>query len=834
MNTFKLKLCLLVIYMLFFNYAHAFQSVDAEVIPLSDALKQVTAHYQVNFLYEENNVSTRKVVFKASALQGKKIEQVLNELLTPAGLSWTKIDEKNYSIFPPLPAGKQLKPLNRQGADLAGKDSLAQLKLPGSPLFTIPEEQARETLTEVRITTAKATVIKKSDRLIFNVGNSAMAIGNSIQLLRSAPLVKVSADNTISLEGKKTMILIDNKPVPESSLENILQTLPAGSISSVELITNPSAKYDAAYGAVINIITKKSKIEGLTGNLSADGSQGIYGSGNLNAALTYKHNGFTLYGNGGFNRADNLFDIKEDRSVTHDNITDVLGNNRRRLGHNKMYSFQAGADLDLSNEETGKDQSIGFVMNGGIYRFGGPWTTNNTFSRHGAAIDSVLYTNASFHLPISTYNYNLNYHLATDSGKNELTVLTTFTPWKRNLQQSFPSVLYGSSGNILDVPPVYQTTNQTHINVYIAQADFSHTFNKQWKLETGLKYQNTNSKNTIDYELQQGNSFVNVPAYSSSNELNESIAGVYGILSANWAADKLQFGVRTEQTKVNLVGNFNQDYFNAFPTVLYQHTLNENSNLSFSFRRNITRTPYSELVPYAVFINQYTVEQGNPALKPSYDNVFTAGTNIHKLNLSLSFTSTKGMFALFPFKQDPDTKLTYFSRQNLDQSYDYSTFVFFPLRFNSWWETQNSGNILGYNTAEGKVLGASYKLSAFHSDFRSGNIFKLSKNLKLQVDAYYWTKYVQDLSRYSGYKNIDAALLIDVLGGKGQVRLAGNEIIFKRNEYHFDQDFGAYSSRDVINTDSRRVSVGFSYKFGKTTVKSPDRKLGNEDALKRL
>lgn len=192
------------------------------------------------------------------------------------------------------------------------------------------------------------------------------------------------------------------------------------------------------------------------------------------------------------------------------------------------------------------------------------------------------------------------------------------------------------------------------------------------------------------------------------------------------------------------------------------------------------------------------------------------------------------MFALFPLKQDAGTKLTYFSQQNLKKTSDYAAFLYFPLRFTSWWETQNSGNILGYYKAEGDILGSAYTISGFRSDFRSAQIFPISKHLKLQVDAYYWTKYVYDLSRHSGYKNIDASLLIDVLSGKGQIRVGGEQIIFKRNDYHTDQNFGIYTSRAITSTDSRRVSIGFNYKFGKTTIKSPDRKLGNEDAIKRL
>ncbi|SEB05872.1 outer membrane beta-barrel family protein [Pedobacter hartonius] len=797
-------------------------------IPLTEVLKQVTAHYQVNFMYEERNLSTKKVVFSAGKFAGQTLEQLLTAILQPLHLSWSEIDAKNYSVYP---SEGRLQQAQRDSGVIppVSKQDTAGFLRPGWNLAVQPKDSVRETLNEVKIISRKAVVETKSDRIIYNVANSAMAVGNSIQLLKSAPFVKISSDNTISLQGKNTMILIDNKPVSDASLQNILQTLPAANIAQIELITHPSAKYDGTYGAVINIITKKSQIEGLTGNLAADGSRGKYSAGNINGGLTYKHRGLTLYGTSGLNVSDELYQVQSERVLGTDDVPDVLSNDWRRLSRSVMFSFQAGADLEI-----GKNQTLGAIVSGGIYHFDGPWTTKNTIRKQGGAIDSVLYTDGTFDMPASTFNYNLNYKFSADSGKNELTVLSTFTPWKRNIFQYFPSVLLNNAGDTLNVPATYETRNITKINLYIAQADYSHTFDQQWKLESGAKFQYTASANSNEYESYGDGQFVNVPEYSNDNRLKESISGVYAILSKDWKSDKLQMGLRVEQTRSSFVGNFDQNYFNAFPNLFYQHNLSQTDNIFLSFKRTINRAPYYELVPYAVFLNRYTVEQGNPLLKPSYDNIYTLGTAIRKMNVSVIYTSTRGMIALFPVRQDQESKLTYFSRRNLDRASDYSVFLVFPLRFNSWWETQNSGQALGYNSARGKVYEEDYSINAFHSDFKSANIFQLSKIMKLEVDLYYWTKYVQDLSRYSGYKNVDAAVLIDVFKGKGQLRLAGNQIVFKRNDFSILKDFRTFSSAERINTDSRRVSVGFTYKFGKTTIKSPEKKLGNEEAMKRL
>lgn len=893
--------CLFILATFFTTIAYGFQTKPNTTVPLKEVLKTLTEHFQVDFLYEESTVYQKTITFNKTQLKEAKLTQLLDQLLTPLSLSWYKVDNKNYSIFPAANQNKKTKPeLNETGLNKASADSTGAGKITGlvfdkqrqaqefatisllnaadstvkastlsdgsgaylfsgiktgnylirtdlmgyHPAYSNPfllssntqvnidpilMEAFSQTLKEVQITASRALIETKGDRLIMNVENSAMASGSSIQFLKTAPFVRVSADNEVSLQGKKTMILIDNKPVPEASLSYILETLPAGNISKVELITSPSAKYDAMYGAVINITTRKNQVEGVTGNVRAEGSSGTYTRGSADGDIAYKNKNLTLFGMAGEQFGKKMFAINAERTLQANGTPDVLTYDMKRIPNNHIYSFQTGAELVLD-----KNQTIGTLIDGRIYNVDGTWFTLNTFRKQGAPIDSILHTNTTFGLKVRTNNYNLNYHLLSDSGKNELTVLATYTPFSRNLFQYFPSVLTDPSGNTIRTPETYQTTNISAINVYLAQMDYIHSFDQQWKLETGLKFQYSDSRNTIDYQHEKDGQMQNVAAYSSSNHLRESISGAYGILSKDWKNDKLQLGIRVENTKATFIGIYAQDYFNVFPTAMYQHKVNENYNLSFSYKRTISRAPYYELVPYTVFINQYTIEQGNPKLRPEYDDILTLNANIRKLNVSVSYTAARGKANMVPSTQDYDTKVTYFSRQNLDKAYDLSVYAFYPLRLNSWWETQNSATLFGYNKVKGQVLNNPYSLSAFRGDFRSSHIFKVSNIVKLQVDAYYWSPYIEGLTSFSGYKNVDAAVVIALFAGKGQLRIGGNELIFKRNDFTQKNDFGTYASREIVLTDSKRGSIGFTYKLGRTRIKSPDKKLGNEDVLKRF
>jgi len=685
------------------------------------------------------------------------------------------------------------------------------------------------TLKTVQVTATRPVIQSKSDRLVYNVENSPMAVGSSIQVLKTAPFVQVSADNAITLQGKKTMILIDDKPVPEDALENILKTLPAGNINKIELVTHPSAKYDAAYGAVINIITKKNQLEGITGSLRTDGSQGIYGNLNVGGSVTYKHKGITLFSNLSYTQGDYLYKVNSERTFSGGSQTKLLTNDWERLTRNNLYFIQFGGELKI-----GKNQTFGALINPNIYQFAGSWVTVNTFRNKGTPADSVLRTDALLRQKVTTSNYNINYHLAGDSGKNDLTALITYLPLTRNLRQQYPSVLKDGAGNTIRNPPFYETSNIGAIHVIISQLDYTRIFGNSWKLETGLKYQTTRSNAVVDYRQELNGSLVQIPAYSSVNKLDENISGGYFIINKNWKNEQFQIGLRAEETEAKLYGRFNRTYFDGFPSFLYQHNVNEDNNISITYRRTISRAPYYQLVPFSIFINQYTIEQGNPELRPEYDNIYSINANLHKLTVTLNYTTAKGLIGMFPVDQDVSTGVTKFSRLNLDHSSDIALYVYFPLTITSWWEMENSGTVGGYKTAQGKVLQTEYKLSSFHSDFKSSQLLKISKTIKLQVDAYYWSNYVQDLSKQSGYKNLDASLLINLWQGKAQFRIAGNQIAFKRNDFMISRIYQSYNSQDRTNTDSRRLTLGFTYNWGKTKIKVPNKKLGNEDVIRRF
>lgn len=682
------------------------------------------------------------------------------------------------------------------------------------------------TLKEVLVTGRRPVIERRADRYVMDVENSALAGGSSVQLLKTAPFVSVSPSKDITLQGKKTMILIDNKPVPDLALQDVLQSLPAGEIIRIEFITEPSAKYDAAFGAVINIVTKRSQTVGLTGSAWADGSWGKFGIVSTGVRLTYKHNNLTLYGRVGYQRFNEWYRDGGPRMLLLKGEERVLNDSTIRLYESDIYSFQTGGELVIN-----KHQVLGAEINGNIRRSPGSFQTATRFSRVGGEPDSTLYTPGTFRNKGSTINYNLNYRAKMAGGKGDWTTLLTFTSFSRDLQQYFTPFLTDQLGNVVRYPDPYRTFNPANVDILIGQSDYTHTFNKQWKLEGGIKYQYTRTQNEVLQERLLNNQYVKDENTSSNILLNENIVAAYAIGSKRWKKYFVQASLRMENTRADANGYFSKNYTDFFPNLLVQRTFSTGFQMSLAYRRQIIRPPYQEVLPYTVIFDQYTIVQGNPSLNPGYADLITLNSTIKKLNIAVSYRFNKGLFVRLPARQDT-LGVTWYSLQNLDKTNTWTANVFYPLTITQWWTANNNASV-SYSKSNGRVLSGTYDLALWSGNVRTNHIFQFTDVVRLEVN-YYWVSVTNNgLTKTDGYTNMDAGLMIQVLKKRGQVRLGGEEL-FKRNVYYAYQEFGSFRKNSIAASDSRRVTLSFRLNFGKTKVSAPNKRLGNEDAIQRI
>ncbi|HEX3933952.1 MAG TPA: outer membrane beta-barrel family protein, partial [Puia sp.] len=412
-----------------------------------------------------------------------------------------------------------------------------------------------------------------------------------------------------------------------------------------------------------------------------------------------------------------------------------------------------------------------------------------------------------------------------------LTGLITYTPLTRHIKQSFSPFLMNGDHTLIDVPAPYEVNNSADIDILVGQADFTRRFAHSWNLESGVKYQRTVTNSHVVQQTESNGSYLIDSNYSFNDKLTEAITAGYAIVSKKYKKDLLQAGLRVENTNATSPGNFSEKYTDLFPNVSWQHTLAQKLNFSLGYKRQINRPPYQEMLPYSIVLDEYTILQGNPLLRPSYSQVATINLNAGKFNVSLNYNYTTGAFGKLPIKEDTNTQATYYATQNIDNTAYWTLNVFYPLKITSWW-TANTSAHGGYASSTGTVLGVRETRSSFNANLSSYQEFSISRIFRAEAGYYWYSKQTTNLITTNAYGNINAGISAKVLKGKGSIGLDVYELL-KRTTYRSFQQFGSFESTTASQSDSRRIYLSFTLNFGKIKANLAEKKLGNEDAIKR-
>ncbi|HEX3935260.1 MAG TPA: carboxypeptidase regulatory-like domain-containing protein, partial [Puia sp.] len=256
----------------------------------------------------------------AAAQQDYRLGFVTVVLSGPIDSPIRKVTDRNGAFFfNDLPRGIYSLTFSYIGFETRLLDSLMITADSVRDVGTVLLQPRAGTLSQAVVTARKPLIERSSDRFVVNVENSPLVAGDAYTILASAPFVRISPTKEITLQDKKTLVLIDGKPVTGEALQNILENLAARDIVRIDLITDPSAKYDAGYGAVIDLITRKKAETGYSGNFYTEGSYGKYGIYNARGKLTYKTKNVTFYAGGGFRRYNEWYFDGDTRELTQSN-----------------------------------------------------------------------------------------------------------------------------------------------------------------------------------------------------------------------------------------------------------------------------------------------------------------------------------------------------------------------------------------------------------------------------------------------------------------------------------------------------------------------------------
>ncbi len=711
----------------------------------------------------------------------------------------------------------------------------ADIILDKDTVYTLPDlvlqPSASNDLKQVTITATKNLFEQRPDKLIMNVQNNPIAAGNSVfQLLRQAPAVGVDKDENLQLKGATAQIYIDGKPafLSGAQLTEYLKNLPADIVATIEIITQPSGRFEAAGSAgIINIKFKKSTVDGFNGSASLTGGLGRYPKANGGLNMNYRKGKWNVFGNGyaGYGESYNWLTLN---SKIQGAQTIYQERDNYWRPKTNWLSYSGGVDY-----YPGEKSVLGFLVNG-EHNKENAITTNSTIFRD-AAMQPYQYINSIKDDKQRSGNtaYNLNYKTTLDSMGSELSMNVDYARYNRSATDINTNQFRSGSMEESRAPYIFRNDQPAHVNFAAAKADYTLNLRNQMRIETGARYSYVNSDNNLLADSIRNGNWVPDGGRSNHFIYREQIAAAYATWSAEHKSSSLQLGLRAEHTQGSgeaiTLGQVNKrSYLSLFPTLFFSQKLDTNNMLNFSYGRRIQRPDYQSLNPFVMFVDPYTVFEGNPNLQPSFSHSFELKHSYKQLLFTtLSYRYNKDQ-AIMVIQQDAATGTTRNISRNGETANQLILNIFIQLQPTSWWSTQNYANLIATH-AVSHIPGFSYDTKALAGFFNSNHTFSLKHGIKIQTDFYYGIPRKDGLAKIQSEYAWNLGVQKQFLGDRLTVKCNATNIIgtYAYRAHYLGEGLDI---RWRNEWEGRRGNRSFSDKFGRQKVKAArDRDISSDE-----
>jgi outer membrane receptor protein involved in Fe transport len=689
------------------------------------------------------------------------------------------------------------------------------------PIITL--NPAKNTLDEVVITQKKALIEVKADKLIFNVASSPSASGtNGLDLLKMSPGISLDIDNSISLLGKGNVQVYLNgiqSRLSGNDLTTFLQSLTSDIIDSIEIISNPPAKYDAeGTGGIINIRMKKNVATGFNGSATSSFTKGIEYKYSNNVSLNF-----------GSEKIKTNFDITQ----SYDNdleffLDDKQQNNSLLYLNSKENKIRKGYNLGFGMEaQVAQNHSLNFatraIFNNNENTLN---SITNIYQASPLEFLEILSSQSFLNGNSSNYIFNLN-HLWNTSDTSTINTNISLGSYDTERNTLQPNTYFEPDGTTVRNTDDAAFDANTKIDLWSAKIDYD----KEWDkvtFSTGFKYAHIITKNEFAFYDFENNAPVLDPTKSNDFNYTESVAAFYSNLNIKLnTAITLNAGLRVENTnsRGTLISDIDVDnkdvprnYTDFFPNVGISFDNQKNHSLSLNIGRRITRPNYQDLNPFETPTSQLVVWKGNPFLKPNYImNYQVSYAYNQKLIITTSYSKTKDFFSrIVEVLNENNTQII---PRNMQIANNYALSTSYPVTVNKFWDFIIFGNI-AYQTFEGNVEGTVIDLKNTFWDYRIQNNLKLPHDILIDITFKQRSKWIWRGSSFiKGTEGLSFGIRKDFLDKTLQVRITGSDILRTESDYPYFLNYGGLDLKGVYSNDARRFGLGATYKFGNQKAK---------------
>ena len=676
-------------------------------------------------------------------------------------------------------------------------------------LGTLSLEEDNTALDEVTVIAETSSIQQKVDRKVITIGKDLTTQGaTASDIMNNLPSVSVdSQSGNISLRGNENVrVLVDGKPTNVAAAQ-LLKQIPSTSIKSIELITNPSAKYNPeGMSGIINIILHKNTTLGFNGSINVGLSKEINANFNSSIDMNYRNGKFNFYGNYGNAIGQNFNNGFINRLDDSSRQLFTFGNN------NKSHLFKVGIDYYINEKNT-------FSI----------YTNQNLYDGKGNGITDIIYllnNNPNFNQEFNNSNdnntstYNASYKYDFDDDGHTISIEGDFSTFDSNETADFK---FSAAPTYLDL--VNNKRDNTILNL-----DYENPFSDDEKLELGAEYRNNNSENTYDT--------TNATLFDSDYKYERSIYSTYGTYSKSFEKWSYQIGVRIEQydVKADFAQNtqadaqFQDDQFSVYPSGFITYNPSEKNTYQVSFSRRVDRPGLGQINPIREWSTPRITSLGNPSLKQQFTNSFevnytrkldkgsiTSGVFYRAINDEISRTVSL----------DPtDANRLLLSFDNFDKNNAYGAELSANHKPTTWWSFNGSAELY-FNTVKGVVDTGLTGLENIEIDnstynLRLSNSFKANKKLSFSLFGMYRADSESlQFDRKSMFM-VNTGLNYKFLDDKATFSFSYNDI-FNTMKFQFEGE-RPYPQEGEFNWESNTWRIGFNYRFGGSKFRALNRK----------
>jgi outer membrane receptor protein involved in Fe transport len=646
---------------------------------------------------------------------------------------------------------------------------------------TVYLQEATQEIEGVEVTAERPQVHYKVDKKVINVDRDYTAEGGSaIQVLENVPSIQVDIEGNVELRGSSSFrVLVDGKPsVLEGS--DALQQIPASMIDDIEIITNPSAKYDPEGTAgIINVIMKKERDPGLNGMVKGSvGSNNAYdGTVNLNYRVSEKVNVFTT-----LNYRDFNFDMdgRSNRQNYYPDTTSFLDQRMSNTMERDGYSAKAGMDYHFNESST-----LSFSARAGNFSFGRGGSTRIESYTMPASQRSYEISSTHFDISHDYVAFNLDFQNKFNDKGHKLDVSANYSFSDNQNNNSFEEVDATSEWEKLNNDPYRQRTLETSDEGEL-QVKLDYVLpTSAGKLEAG--YQGRYDRRDQDYGMERFLSGSWNQLTNNSVEYSRMIQALYSTFSGKVLGIDYKLGLRGEYTdrlltQKRLNEEYGIDRFDIFPTAHFSKSFSRGEQVFASYSRRINRPRSWFIDPFQTYRDQYNLRQGNPGLEPEYTDSYEAG---YKNTFGKSFVSLEGYYRktnneITRIMELGDNNTMIHTFENLDSETNLGFELMFNTSLSKWWNLNVSGNLYRF-AIDTRINGEQVEKKSNNWSARANNTFKLPMGLRLQLMAMYRGPSVTAQGSREGFLMTSAAIKQSFLDDKLSLTVSGRDLFQSMN-----------------------------------------------------